>query len=211
LIKKYQLQESEFLNIAASSYLTPTGEIDYQAVQGFCQNVFANRVVNEPKTSSNPPPNNLAATKTTAIQKITQQLALNPPITNNELSENCRNWEAKINGLTEPTEITNFKEEVLADIRIKRETKIRASKMNEDIQNAQGKSGENLKADLEKFEGDEGSEAYEKNKEEVKKLNEKLAQEDPKLYRQKAINVLSKKMATNEIKDSELTAELKKD
>ncbi|CAG8823427.1 8772_t:CDS:2, partial [Racocetra persica] len=44
--------------------------------------------------------------------------------------------------------------------------------------------------------------------EEIKKLNEKLAQENPQLYRQKAINVLTKKMEKWEIDENELIDEI---
>ncbi|CAG8798340.1 13845_t:CDS:2, partial [Cetraspora pellucida] len=43
--------------------------------------------------------------------------------------------------------------------------------------------------------------------EEIKKLNEKLSQENPELYRQKAINVLTKKMEKWEIDENELSVD----
>ncbi|CFW92883.1 protein of unknown function [endosymbiont DhMRE of Dentiscutata heterogama] len=213
LINKYKVMETEFLNVANESYLTSDRQIDLTALEGFFKIAFGDRVVEpeqqEPKQNNTP--DNHEQTKTDAIQKINETLNQEPKILSSELGSDYANWEAKINSFSKIDEINNFRDKVLANIRSKRQNKEKESKLNEEIKNAQNKSGEDLEKELEKMEENEGSEAYKKKEEEIKKLNEKLAQENPELYRQKVINVLTRKMEKWEIDESELSVELKEE
>ncbi|KLL04638.1 MAG: hypothetical protein MRERV_15c002 [Mycoplasmataceae bacterium RV_VA103A] len=209
LINKYKVTEAEFLNAASESYLTSDRSwVDWTALEGYFKTAFGDRIV-EPE--QNKTPDNHEQAKTDAIQKINEALNQEPKILSSELAPDYQNWEAKINSFSKVDEINNFRDKVLADIRSKRQSKEKESKLNEEIQNAQNKSGEDLKKELEKMEENEGDKSYQKYEEQIKKLNEKLAQENPQLYRQKAINVLTKKMEKWEIDENELSVELKEE
>ncbi|CAG8814783.1 29541_t:CDS:2, partial [Racocetra persica] len=118
LINKYKVTETEFLNATAENYLTSDRQIDLTALEGFFKIAFGDRVVEpeqqEPKQNNTP--DNYEQTKTDAIQKINEALNQEPKILSSELDK------------------------VLADIRSKRQSKEKESKLNEEIQNAQNKS-----------------------------------------------------------------------
>src|SRR3954465_8807969 len=93
----------------------------------------------------------------------------------------------------------------MIDIRVQGETKKKSSRLKDDIANAQNKTGAELLDDLKNIKKDEGDKSYEENREKVKELEQKAAQEDPEGYRKNVVDTTKANMEKNEIKEEDLT------
>ncbi|CAG8630935.1 9512_t:CDS:10, partial [Ambispora leptoticha] len=112
----------------------------------------------------------------------------------------------ELSGFLEEDEINSYKDKLLSHIQQKRKDKKVAEEVNENLHKAQDPNAtiQDKKNALGELDKNEGEQAYEEKKEQIKEAKTEVAKVNPNEYRNKVISSLDKKLVDNELKEKDL-------